>query len=315
MKEIGGYLELERYSGSLYHDEALAMNCGRTCLEYLIRTKGIKKLYVPFFCCDSVKKSCEKCGIEIEFYHIDELFRPVFNKTLKLNEWLYVVNFYGQIDNQEVQIWKYKYKNLIFDNAQAYFQRPVDGVDTIYTCRKFLGVADGGFLYTDEIKEYQNLEQDESYENMRFILGRFERTANEFYKESVYNNHRFEKESMKKMSKLTTNLLRSFDYLDIVKRRENNFEFLNKELEMTNRVTLRVHEGPYMYPYYSECGEAIRKNMQEKKIYIPILWPEVLSNCDLESIEYKFALNILPLPIDQRYDEEDMKLIVNMLQA
>ena len=35
-KEIGGYLELERFSGSLYHDNALALSSGRACLAYLI---------------------------------------------------------------------------------------------------------------------------------------------------------------------------------------------------------------------------------------------------------------------------------------
>jgi len=315
MKEIGGYLELDRYSGTLYHEEALALNCGRTCLQYLILTKGIMKLYIPYYCCNSVKESCKTYGIETEYYHIDEKFRPVFNTRLKENEWLYVVNYYGQIDNQEVRILKQRYRNLIFDNAQAYFQKPVDDIDTIYTCRKFVGVVDGGFLYTDIREKYQELEQDESYEHMKYLLGRYERTANEFYKESVDNNNRFVKEPVRKMSKLTMNLLRAVDYTDIAKRRSQNFEFLYKELGMINKLAIKVPEGPYMYPYYCEQGERVRKIMQQRKIYVPILWPEVLSNCDTESLEYKYALNILPLPVDQRYDEVDMKRIVDVLQS
>jgi hypothetical protein len=44
MKEIGGYLELDRYNGSIFHKGAVALNCGRNCLAYLIKTKKIKKL-------------------------------------------------------------------------------------------------------------------------------------------------------------------------------------------------------------------------------------------------------------------------------
>ena len=43
-KEIGGYLELERFSGSLYHDNALALSSGRACLAYLIEQRHIDKM-------------------------------------------------------------------------------------------------------------------------------------------------------------------------------------------------------------------------------------------------------------------------------
>lgn len=32
MRETGGYLELERYNGSIFHGAAVALNCGRNCL-------------------------------------------------------------------------------------------------------------------------------------------------------------------------------------------------------------------------------------------------------------------------------------------
>lgn len=61
---------------------------------------------------------------------------------------------------------------------------PVEGVDTIYTCRKYFGVSDGAFLYTDT-KPQRNLPQDESYDRMHFLMGRYERSASEFYNEYV----------------------------------------------------------------------------------------------------------------------------------
>ena len=32
-KEIGGYLELERFSGPMMHEDALALSSGRACLS------------------------------------------------------------------------------------------------------------------------------------------------------------------------------------------------------------------------------------------------------------------------------------------
>ena len=56
----------------------------------------------------------------------------------------------------------------------------------------------------------------------------------------------------------------------------------------------------------------IKKELAAKKIYVPTLWPNVL---DLEdSLEKDFAENILPLPCDQRYDAEDMEMIIKQLR-
>lgn len=55
----------------------------------------------------------------------------------------------------------------IIDNAQVYFDVPLEGVDTLYTCRKFLGVSDGAFLYTDTLLS-KELPLDKSYDRMFF---------------------------------------------------------------------------------------------------------------------------------------------------
>ena len=43
MKEIGGYIEFESYHGTLFHEGALGLNCGRNCLAYLIEACGIDR--------------------------------------------------------------------------------------------------------------------------------------------------------------------------------------------------------------------------------------------------------------------------------
>ncbi|KUK49739.1 MAG: hypothetical protein XD75_0265 [Parcubacteria bacterium 33_209] len=312
MKEIGGYLELDRYTGSIFHVGAVALNCGRAALRYLIRTKKIRKMYLPYFCCDAVADACQRENIKFEYYHIDASFRPVFDKVLSTDEWLYIVNFYGQVGNDELETWQKKFGRVIFDNVQAYFQKPVDGIDTLYTCRKFLGVADGAFLYTQD--KLDELERDESFDRMCFVLGRFERTASEFYKESEDNNNFFTDEPVKLMSKLTENLLRAIDYPAVEKQRTENFTYLHEKLKEKNRLYLTIPTGAYMYPFYCETGAVVRKALQAQKIYIPTLWPDVFDICDPVTLEYDYAMNILPLPVDQRYGIEDMKYIINLLQ-
>ena len=100
MKEYGGYIELEKNHGSMLHEEAVALNCGRNTLAYLCEAKKIRKLYLPYFLCSSVSNLCDKIGVEYCYYHINEKFEPIFNQRLGEDQWLYIVNFYGQLDNE-----------------------------------------------------------------------------------------------------------------------------------------------------------------------------------------------------------------------
>lgn len=274
MREIGGYIEFEHYHGKLFHQDAIALNCGRNALAYLCEAKHIEKVYLPYFICDSVVNLCDRLGIAHEFYHIGRQFEPLLLKTLRNHEWLYLVNFYGQISNDRIAKWKSCYDRVIVDNAQSYFQMPVKGVDTLYTCRKYFGVADGAFLYTDTQLE-RLLKLDESHERMHFLLGRFERSASEFYSEYVANNDFFDSEPLKKMSRLTQNFLRGIDYPSIEKIRRKNFAFLHRKLEHKNQLFLNENEGTFMYPFMIQNGAIVRKKLQQEKIYIPTLWPSV----------------------------------------
>lgn len=313
MKEYGGYIEFENYHGNILHDGAISLNCGRNALAYLCEAKRIKKLYLPYFLCSSVPNLCNKIGVEYGCYHINEKFEPVFNQALGEDEWLYIVNFYGQLDNDYLVEWKRKCGRVIVDNAQSYFQMPVEGIDTLYTCRKYFGVTDGAFLYTDT-ELSREISQDESFERMHFLLGRFERSANEFYSEYVANNKLFATEPVKQMSRLTENLLRGIDYASVAKRRQENFEFLNTELRNINELKLKSVNGAFMYPLLLQNGAAVRKELQKEKIYIPTLWPNVLEECPKDSLEYHYAANILPIPVDQRYGIKDIKYLVEVIK-
>lgn len=305
MVEIGGYIELDTYRLPMLHENAIKLNCGRNAFAYLIESKNIKKVYIPKFNCDCITDLCKRMNIDFDTYSIDKSFRPIFNKELNAGECFYLINYYGQISNTEIEVYKGKYKNIIVDNAQAYFQMPVEGIDTLYTCRKFFGVSDGAILYTDK-KLNRKLDIDESFNRMRFVLGRFERSASEFYIESSENNDLFDNESIKYMSKLTQNLLHGIDYGYVGKKRTTNFEYLDKIFKDKNQLQLCTPNGAFMYPLLVSNGAEIRKELQQKKIYIPVLWPNVLNECSEESIEYNFAKNILPLPCDQRYSEKEM---------
>ena len=302
MKEIGGYIELDTYTGKMLHSDGIKLNCGRNALAYIIKAKGIKKIHMPKFMCDSCDKVLADNHVDVHYYSIGLDFKPSIEQW---DGWLYVVNFYVQLSNDYLISLG---DRIIVDNAQAYFQEPLPGVDTLYTCRKFFGVADGAILYTDKFIEVE--ERDESFERMHFLLGRYERSASEFYAEYVDNNHFFRNEPIKRMSKLTENLLHGIDYEMVREKRTQNFAYLHDKFHSVNRLSLLVPDGAFMYPLYIENGAGIRKKLQTKKIFIPTLWPAVFNLCEENELEYDMAKNILPIPVDQRYGIEEMDYLV-----
>lgn len=308
MREIGGYIGFEEYAGEMLHENAIKLNCGRNALAYLVEAKHIKKIAIPKLMCISCQEILNHYNVKISYYSIGFDFKPE-NIEFEEDEWIYIVNYYGQISNEDILYLKEKYKNIIVDNVQAYFQMPLEGIDTIYSCRKFFGVADGAILYTD-VKLERVLLQDESFERMHFLLGRFERTASEFHLEYVANDELFTKESIKLMSKLTENLLRSINYEEIKKRRTENFTYLHEHLKQKNKLHIVIPEGAFMYPLHMDNGIFIKKQLHQNNIYVPTLWPNILESYEEDSIEYNMAANIVPLPIDQRYDINDMNYLV-----
>lgn len=290
-KEIGGYIELDRYTLPMLHEGALALNCGRSCLAYLIEQKNIKKLAVPSFLCDTVTAVIPE-SVSVRYYEIDDGLRPVVEP--EDGEYVYVVNYYGQCPDVS-------FPDMIMDNAQAYFEMPRENTDTLYTCRKFFGVPDGAFLYTDA--PFREYERDFSYQRMAHILGRFEKTGREFYADSAANNDYFDTCGIKAMSVLTENLLHAIDYDRVKRIRTENFRALHSVLGQSNMLDVHPVEGAFAYPYMTERAEEIRKTTE---LYIPTLWPNTREN--------KFTKYVLPLPVDQRYTEEDMYFIAESLK-
>ena len=309
MKEIGGFLELELNHGLEFHGQGIALNSGRNCLRYLIRARKIKKIWLPKLLCSAISDTCLEENVEISYYSVGDNLRPVLTEIRNREDWIYLINFYGQYSCDEISSYAKEYKNLIVDNVQAFYTKPIEGLDTIYTCRKFFGVPDGGYLYTGcTLSEI--LKKDESYDRLTFLAGRLERSANEFYSAYRENEQRIDGLPLRKMSVVTQNILRGINYEHIKKVREQNFRYLHEHLGSINQLELRLPDGPYMYPLLVKDRAEIRKRLQEKKIYVPTLWPNVLESLAHEETEYALAKNILPLPCDQRYDLNDMQYLV-----
>ena len=318
VREIGGYLELETFSGEQYHQNAIALNCGRGCIKYLVELRHIKKIWIPDYICDSVSNAFKSMGTETKVYHINERFLPDYNFKISEGEWLFLNDYYGQLNFENIRIAK-KIANdrLIVDETQGFFNEAYEGVDTFYSCRKWFGVSDGAFLVTGDRNQLERvLDRDESHKRMIHVLGRYERTATEYYEQACKNNDFFDNEPAKQMSWITDNLLRAVDYDEVIKRRCENWDYLAELLCENNYLRLNKPVVPFMYPLLvnKNYAKGIRIIMAKKKIYIPVLWPNVGQKYGDDHVAGGYADAILPLPVDQRYGKKEMRYIGEIIK-
>lgn len=309
MKEVGGYLGLDTFIEKEYHSDVISLNSGRNALVYLFEAKKIDKIYIPYYLCDSISKTLEKNGFEFDYYHVDDKFKPKFNRVLKSNEYLFLVNYFGQFSNEKLLSFKREHGNIIVDNTQSFFQKPIDGIDTLYSCRKYFGVPDGAYLSTDD-KINKEIEVDSARDRMTHILGRFETNASEFYNYFKSNDAEFKGRPLRYMSKISKNILGAIDYNKVIQKRNENYNHLESKLGCLNKLDLYKPNAPFAYPLYTENAMEIKRKLANKNIYIPTLWPNVLKEAEVGSIEYDYTANIMPLPCDQRYSVEDMQYLV-----
>lgn len=312
MSEIGGYFSLEEFEGEEYYSDLLAVNSVRNGLAYLIEKLKIKRIWLPYFLCDSIHKICKMYNLKCSFYEINYDFKPLLDCIpFEEGDYLYLVNYYGQLDEETIKKYKREYCNIILDNTQAFFSKFDTNIVTLYNCRKYFGVPDGAYV-SGINSGIDELQQDISYDRMKYLLGRYEIGASEFFEEYHYAEDQFDNMDIRYMSKLTHNLLRAINYDSVKKKRENNYKIIHNKLALYNMLVIKCVCGPYAYPFMHPNAPQIRKQLISHKIYVPVLWPEVIKkNESNQAVE--FAKNILPLPVDQRYTGEDMNLIIDII--
>ena len=121
---------------------------------------------------------------------------------------------------------------------------------------------------------------------------------------------------MKRMSKLTEAMMRSIDYTRKANLRIHNFHVLDEALRPTNlfKGDMDYASVPLVYPYYIENGAKLRQYLIDHQVFCARYWPNVLEWCKPCEWEHELAQNLVCLPIDQRYNEEDMKRIINLIK-
>lgn len=310
MKAIGGYFELELSSLGEYYPKAIALNTVRNAFEYVLKVRHYKKVYIPYFTCEVMLEPIKKLKIDYELYHINQNLEPVFDyNKIKSEEGFLYTNYFGLKDKFIFDL-EIKTPNLIIDNAQSFFSAPINNVDTFYSARKFFGVPDGAYLFCNKQLD-EELEQDTSYNRMSHLLIRADINTEVGYSEFGINDASLINQPIKEMSNLTHKILGSIDYELVKLKRIENFVYVHNFLKDRNLLKIErpTSQVPLVYPFWIKDLK-LKKKLIENKIYCATYWPNVKQWCKEDSLEVQLTKELIHLPIDHRYDFNDMSNIL-----
>ena len=310
MDAIGGYFGLELRRDRHYHNGALRLNTARNAFEYVLSARGYRKVYLPYYTCEAMIQPVCRLGLEYGFYHIDEKLEPTDLPDLGNGEAFLYTNYFGLKQECVLSLSARYGEHLIVDNAQAFYAEPVKGLDTFYSARKFFGVPDGAYLYTEAVLD-GTLEPDQSSARCAHLLKRIELGAEGGYEDFHMAENSLDNRPIRQMSVLTEAMMAGIDYGEARERRLANYKILESALGEVNRLHLPLEKGavPVAYPFMAESS-ALKRLLISNRIYVATYWPNVLHWCQVGDWEHALTERVCFLPTDQRYGEEEMRRIV-----
>lgn len=319
--EIGSFIELQFPKGREYYkgDKNIArLNSGRAAIYHAARVLGCDTVWLPYYQCDTVRDFLIRKHINVKYYHINSWLDPQ-GITQEDNEAVVFVNYYGVMSQERMASLTAGYQNVIVDNSQAFFCKPIEGCMNVYSARKFVGVPDGAYVIGENAeKNTSEYEKCYSSDTSLFLLQRIEYGCEgKTYQSRMINEHRIDSEDIMRMSALTRAILDGTDYEEIISKRKGNFETACKLFDEINCIDPKRYADnetvPMVYPLVVEDDGLLNKLLQNKH-FQGHWWSYLLNEVDKDCFEYWLSRYIIPITIDQRYGEEELLHLKRLIE-
>jgi hypothetical protein len=319
--EIGSFIELDlRNTGEYYQgkENIARLNSARAGIYHACRLLNCNSIHIPFYLCPTVKKFLVQNRIRVKTYFISHEFEPE-NFKQEDGHAILLVNYFGFLSASKIRILASRFENVIIDNSAAFYSKPTERSYNVYSPRKFFGLPDGCYVIgNDASKLTEGYEQDFSSDTASFLLKRIEYGSSAIYGERMKNEERIDNSGVLKMSLLTKSLLNSVDYSGIKNIRKRNFRYANSLFKNINRIdpTMFIDKDcvPMVYPLVIEKSELI-DTLKKNHIYTGRWWTHVLSEVPESSFEGWMSKFMIPIPVDQRYNEQMINHIHDIVRV
>jgi hypothetical protein len=317
-KAIGGYFELELPPGrgELY-PHARRFQSARAAFLALLLAGAPKRVWMPWYNCETMLEPPEMAGVSVLRYRIDEYFDIAEEIDLDEGDWLLYVNYFGVCDAKIDSLsGRFPRDRLIIDNSQALYSPASDCLATLYSPRKFFGIPDGGYLVTDLDVPVPSEQDFESIDRFAPLLVRIDRGPEAGYEGIRAARATLRGQPPKRMSTLTQHLLEHIDYASALERRRRNFALYHHLLSKDNALNVppMPEHAPLCYPFWNHRAD-LHAALAAERIFVPRYWPGLRGAAGTsDDLEFRLSTECLALPCDQRYGEPEIERVVAALR-
>ena len=119
------------------------------------------------------------------------------------------------------------------------------------------------------------------------------------------------------MSETSAKVQANLDKENLKRKRRENFRLLEEFLKgpIQKVFTLGSKEVPLYYPIVVKDRASLQKHLVSNAIYAPVVWPkDEIQPVQCDGAENAYQ-NLLCIPIDQRYDTDDMNRVVETING
>lgn len=312
---------------------------GRAAIELalndILNSQNAVSVYMPSYCCSSMLQPFIKKGIDIVYY--DVLYEPDKGIVQKIDtsvncDIFFFMSYFGlevfSLD-YEIELFSKRGVIVIEDITHSFlsddgFSKNVDY--SIASIRKWLPIASGGYI----IKHRGSLVKKPLINSDDLVTEKIQAMKEKYYylngeatsKESFLEKFSLAEEkfsqidSSYRIDSLSLRIINSIDIDKIKNQRRKNGKILYKGLQGFNLIKPLIPNPDFdkLCPLFIPIvvGKGYRDDLREyliaNSVYCPVHWSNDADK--RESIQREE----LSLICDQRYNEEDMEYILNLIR-
>lgn len=314
---------------------------GRDALKAIAKNSKdkYKRILLPALCCESMVVPFQTNGYEISYYKLNPDLtanvEDVLSKLQPTNLFLYM-NYFGiqSFPEENLQLIKQSFSSVIMIEDRTHEVLSLRQTSfipefTVCSIRKWLAIPDGGLLYSKSDKFNVRVEYDVYFSVVRkkalINKSKYLQSGNSELKElfrqqlADANTYLDNDKAVVSMSEESFEILRNINFKKVSEIRRRNTGFLHQALISLNNVKqikeLDIEREGLYYPVIFEDRDRIQKELANRKIYCPVIWPlpqEAKGICEVADY---ISAHMLALPCDQRYDISDMEYIISTLKS
>lgn len=328
---------------SKYDRELTYLRTGREALMYAsynCKPEEGAIILCPAYCCWSMTAPFEFTGWSVVYYRLNEDLTIDENYLAELLRGcrpsaILTMNFYGSASTQNAIAMVKAFDDRItviedFSHCTFCLDKIFDkNVDFYITSiRKSVGVCDGALVLSKKATnrsyigkdgpEFGSIRLEAQKQKGKYALTKMTEEKNLFLAVLRQGEKMIDKlDGVHPISEVSLKQIESINGAEIAFARRENMKhlwsLLNGRVKMIPGLERSFNGAPFSLPILVDNRDAVQKQLAQKGVYAPVLWPASEQARKVCKVSAYVADQMLSLPIDQRYNYDDIDDIAKII--